>query len=115
MQDDAGGDAGAAVRDDVAVGNVRQWLVPRRVARPWDTAGAAIDGVLLAAPPRGHAGVDDDELLAAPRELVRVDRVVGARPRPERSRLERLVARDERAVPRIEVDHAAVVVAEMAK
>ena len=49
------------------------------------------------------------------RELVELDRVVGARSREELRRLDLLGATRQRPPPRVELDHAALVVPEVAK
>ena len=68
-------------------------LVPRRVERSGDPARARVDRVRLAAEALRAAGVDDHELLEAPRQLVGLDRVVFALPRHELGRLDLLLAR----------------------
>ena len=60
-----------------------------------------------------NARVDDDELAEPRRELVGLDRVVGARPRLEGCGLDLFLARGQRAEPGVEVDHGAVVVPEV--
>jgi glucose-1-phosphate cytidylyltransferase len=56
-----------------------------------------------------------DELVETFRELLRVERVVASLARDEPSGFDTLLAGDERSAPRLEVDHGAGVVAEMAQ
>ncbi len=52
MEHDARGDAGAAVGDDLAVRQLAERLVPRRIQRTGDAPGDTVDRVRLAAPAR---------------------------------------------------------------
>ena len=78
--------------------------------------GTLVDRVRLAAEAGGEARVDDDELAEARGQLVELDRVVAARAaarrRPARPCSSPAV---ERPAPGVEVDHGAVVVAEVAQ
>src|SRR4051812_37416470 len=112
MQHDARADPGAAVRDDLAVGELRQGLVPRSVPRTRDATGDAVDRVGLAAPAGWDARVDDHQVVARS-DLLRGDRVALARTCHERRRLDRFLARGQRSFPGVEVDDGAVVVAEV--
>ena len=65
----------------------------------------------LTAPAARNPRIDDDQLAEPCRELVRLDRVARSRPGDELRRLDLLLAAAERAVPRVEVDHCARIVA----
>src|SRR5207248_11068957 len=82
-----------------------------------NVAGDGIDWLDVAAVALGDARVEEDQVAFAdpPLELVGVDRVAGALLGHERLRLDRLVAGPERPLPRLELDHGAVVVAEVAQ
>ena len=96
-------------------GQGRQLVVPRGVQRARNPPRDAVERVRLAPPARGHARVDDDELLPARLELVHADRIAAPLGRDERLRLDLLLAAAQRAAPRLEVDHRARVVAEVAE
>ena len=115
VQNDRRGDAGAAISDELSVWNVAERLVPRRVHRAGDASRLLVDRVRLAAPARGETGVDDDELVEAPHELVGLDRVVVAGAWREVRGFDRLLPARERPVPAVELEHGAVVVAEVAQ
>ncbi len=100
VEDDAGRDARAAVGDELAVRELRQRLVPRRVQRAGDVAADRVERVRLAAPAARRARIDDDQLAEAALELVGADRVALALARDELRRLGRLLARRERPAPR---------------
>src|SRR5205823_13589634 len=95
----ARGHAGAAVGDEIAFGEVRERRVPWRVERAGNPARHLVDWIRLAAPPFGHAGIDDDQLAETCRQLVDADDVVVTRTRCELGRLDLLVAGSERPVP----------------
>ena len=66
--------------------------------------------------PRQRSGTRESTITSsveARRELVRLDRVVGSLARGELRRLDLLVAAAKRTAPRLEVDHRALVVAEV--
>ena len=65
MQRDAGGDARAAVGDELARRQLRERLVPRRVHGSGNPAGYLVDRVRLAAVPLREPRVDDHELFQA--------------------------------------------------
>ena len=117
MEDDARSDAGAAVGDELTVGQLRQRLGPRRVQRAGDPARRIVDRVRLAAPAVRRPRVDErrDGSAEPAGDLVCRDRVAGALARHEPGRLDLLVAGAKRAAPGVETadEHAAVVVAEV--
>ena len=117
MKDDARADAGAAVRDELALRELRLRLRPRRIQRPGNAARRVVDRVRLAAPTERRARIHDDErrIGQPPRELLRRDRVARPLARHELRRLDLLLARAQRPAPRVEPaeEHAAVVMAEM--
>ena len=115
VQHDAGGDARAAIGDDVAWGKLGRWLVPGRIQRTRDAAGHAVDSVRLAAPARRQACVDDHQLAVVRSELLERCDVVRALARDEVRRLEQLLTGGQRPVPRRQVDDRALVVAEVAQ
>ena len=117
MENNARRDPRAAVGDDVSVGHVRKRLVPRSVPCARDVARNGVDRLDVAAVALGDTRVEEDQVAFAdpPLELLGVDRVAGALLGHERRRLDRLVAGPERPVPRVELDHGAVVVAEVAQ
>src|SRR5205085_7733005 len=102
VQDDAGGDARAAVGDDLAGRELRPRLVPRRVLRPGNPARDAVDRIRLAAETCWNPRVDDDELAEPPLEFGGVDRVALVPLGLEALRLDALLAAAEWAVPAIE-------------
>ena len=110
MEDDRGRHAGAAVGDELAVRQLRQRLVPRRVERAGNPARNLVDRVRLAAPPRREPRVDDDELIQPCGNLLSRNRVVPPLPRHESRGLDVLVAGPQRTEPPVEVDHRARVV-----
>src|SRR5438552_1257894 len=115
MQDDGRGHAGAAVGDELSGGELGHRLVPGCVQRAGDPARFLVDRIGLTAPARGYTCVDDDQFITAARELVRVDRVVAARAQRELGRLDLFLAARQRPMPRVDVDHRAVVMAEVAQ
>jgi hypothetical protein len=111
----AGRDTRAAVGDELPFRQARQRLVPRRAHGSGDPSRDAVDRIRLAAPPLGTTRIHDDQLVQSLGELVRFDRVVAAWPCDERRPLDLLLPAPKRAVPRLEVEHGAVVMAEMAQ
>ena len=77
MEGDARSHAGAAVGDELAVGQIWQWLVPGGVGRAGDPPRRIVDLVRLAAPTVRGAGVDERErrIGEAARDLVSRDGV----------------------------------------
>src|SRR5439155_21431864 len=103
------------VGDELAFRELGQLLVPRRVERAGNPAGNLVDRIRLSAPARRNARVDDDEPAEARRELLRLDCVAAPLAWNELCRLDLLLACAERAAPRLEVDHRALVVAPVTK
>src|SRR5581483_9040516 len=115
VDDRTGGHARAAVRDGLAGRELRQGLVPRRVERPRNAPGHAVDGVRLAPVAMRQSSVDDDDVAEAGCELRQLDRVASARLRLELLPLGKLLAAAEGAAPRLEIDDRTVVVTEVAQ
>ena len=74
---DAGRDARAAVRGDLAGPDVGERLVPGSVHRAGNASRYDVDRVRFAAPAGLESRVDDDEVVSA-RDLVRLDRVAAS-------------------------------------
>src|SRR5437763_8091492 len=119
MEHDAGGDTGAAVGDELAVGKIRQRLGPRRAERAGDPTRRIVDRIRLAAPTVGGPRVDQHEpgIGEPPRERIRADRVVCPFTRLEGDRLDLLRPGPQLARPRAYTadQHRAVVVTEVAQ
>src|SRR6266536_695694 len=115
VERDGRGDARAAVGDELSLGELRERLVPGSVERAGNAPRDAVDWVRLAAKPLLQTGVHDHEPVEPPGELVSLDRVVLARTRLEARGLDLLLAGAQRAEPPVELEHGAVVVAEVAE
>ena len=113
--DDAGGDARAAVGDELAARQLGQRLVPGRVDRARDRGPDPVDRVRLAAPPGGRRAstTTSSSSRAASSSASIVSSCALAR--HELGGLDLLVARAQRAAPAVEVEHGAVVVTEVAQ
>src|SRR5581483_7081837 len=105
--------------DELALGQRRLRLAPRRVPRARNPSRGVVDRVRVAAPATRGARVDEHErrIREPPGEGVRADRVVVAYPRHEGLRLDLLLAAAQGTGPRVDAadEHAAVVVPEMAE
>lgn len=104
MQDDAGGHARSAVGDEFTVRQLREGLVPRRVARARNSAETHVDLVRLAAKATGGAAVNEHECgIAEPEfDLLHVRRVADALAWHKRLRFDIGFAGRERAAPRVD-------------
>src|SRR5207247_10316202 len=78
MDEHGGGDARAAVRDDLAGRDLRQRLVPRGVTGTGNVPGDRVDRLDVAAIALRDAGVERNDLAEALLQLVGLDRA--ARP-----------------------------------
>jgi hypothetical protein len=114
LDENCGGDAGAAVRDHLPGWNLRQQLVPGRIACAGDVPGNGIDRFDIAAIALRDAGVEQDELVEAGLQLLGFDRVTTADAWCELLRLGLLLAGSQRSQPTVEVQDRALVVAEVA-
>jgi len=77
--------------------------------------GDGVDRLDLTAEALRHAGVEQDEVVKALLELVRLDRVAPAWMRRELLRLGPFLARSQRPEPAVELEHRAIVVAVVAQ